>query len=346
MSKWINKDLFNGFKKQKKQEKEQTGSNLKRSELVWQNPQKGTTETPKTYEGRLLADPKDDLGKPYRKFLYHMWQAGDKKWNFILCTKTFDMTNFCPCCAINNKLYKGTEDDKKMAFQIKRKEKFVTNFYIVNDPRDSDREEDERVNGTVRLYEFPSKVEQIIKKEIIDDKEGYGAEIFDPGPDGRNFLIKVLSTKKDAKGKEWPDYSMSGFSRSQSAVADSDEEIDKIMEKRIDLEKYIRSMSMKKEKVIEILQNEFLWELVEDQAKNSGYLEGYEVPKKEERKKDEKPDPEDDIDDSIWDSNDSDNDSTNDDDTDTDTDDTDSADSDTDTDDDGDEDLLAELDDL
>lgn len=343
MSKWIKKDLFNDFKKKKKQEKEETSSNLKRSELVWENPKKGTTEKPKIYEGRLLADPKKDLAMPYRKYLYHMWQAGEK-WNFVLCPKTFDMTNFCPCCAVTVKLYNGSKDDKKQAYFLKRKEKFVTNFYVVKDPRDEDREDENRVNGTVKLYEFPSKVEQIVKKEITDDKEGYGAEIFDPGPEGRNFLIKVLSTKKDRNGKEWPDYSMSGFSRSQSALADSDDEIEKIMEQRIDLDKYIRSMQMKKEKVIELLQNEFLWELVEDQAKSSGYIEDNEEEPKEEKTKEEKTsDPEDDIDDTNWELDDSGNDS---DDEETDNEETDAADSDSDEDDDDDDDLLAELDDL
>lgn len=296
MSKWINKDLFDDFRKEKVEEKDSSGS-FRRSDMLWDTPQKGTVEQAKVYEGRFLQDPK---GKFYRKYLYHMWQSGEN-WIFALCPKTGtseDMKNYCPLCSANAKLYNGTGQDKKQAYQIKRKERFVGNWYIAKDPRDTEKDDENKVVGKVRLYEFPAAVEKKLKNEVVDTDEGYGTQIFDPSEDGRNFIIKVLSTKKDEEGRQWPDYSSSTFSRSQSSIG-SEEEIDALMENRVILDEYIENMEMSKEKMVEILKNEFLWELVEDECLKNGYKdvavekpkeaqEQEEAPKEEAPKDDEK----------------------------------------------------------
>lgn len=285
MSKWIDKELFNDFQKEKTEEKDSDGFN--RSEKLWATPEKGTTENPKVYEGRFIPDPK---GKFYKRYYYHMWQSGDESWNFILCPKSHDWKNYCPLCAATQKLFKGDDSDVKQAYQVKRKEKFIGNWFVVKDPRDADKEDDSKVSGTLKLYEFPGKLEQKLKKEITDKKEGYGADIFDPGEEGRNFIIRVLATKKDKKGKIWPDYSNSSFSRSKSAIAESDEDIKDVMGKTVDIEEYITNMSVPKEKVVDILKTEFLWDLVMDEAVNQGYEDdGSEPEKNPEKEKEEKP---------------------------------------------------------
>ena len=295
MSKWINKELFDDFQKEKTEEKDNEG--FSRSNLLWNTPEKGTVENPKVYEGRFVPDKN---GQFYKRFYYHMWQSGDESWNFVLCPKTNDWKNYCPICSATQKLFKGDEADKKQAYQLKRKEKFVGNWFVVKDPRDADKEDGSKVSGTLRLYEFPSKLEQKLKKEITDTKEGYGLEIFDPSEDGRNFVIRVLATKKDKFGKSWPDYSNSSFARSRCAIAETDKEIDSIMETTTDIEEYINNMSVANEKVVELLKNEFLWDLVMDEAVNNGYEDdgtrpeegagkGDDKPKKEENKEKEEP---------------------------------------------------------
>lgn len=279
MSKWIDKELFDDFQKEKTEEKDNEGF---RSENVWATPEKGTTENPKVYEGRFLPDPK---GKFYKRYYYHMWQSADESWNFVLCTKSFDWTNYCPVCSATQKLFKGDDNDVKQAYQIKRKEKFVGNWFVVKDPRDADKEDDSKVSGTLKLYEFPSKLEQKLKKEITDRKEGYGYEIFDPGEDGRNFIIRVLATKKDKNGKIWPDYSNSSFSRSKSAIAESDDDIQAIMDKCIEIEEYINGLKTPKPKVVDTLKAEFLWDLIMDEAVNQGYEDDGEPQPEPEKEK-------------------------------------------------------------
>jgi len=286
MSKWIDKELFDDFQKEKIEEKDNDGG-ANRSAKLWPTPEKGSIENPKVYEGRFVPDPK---GKFYKRYYYHMWQAGDESWIFILCPKTHDFKNYCPFCSVTSKLYAGgTKSDKAQGYNIKRKEKFVGNWFIVKDPRDQDKEDESKMANTLKLYEFPGKVEQKLKKEITDKSEGYGLTIFDPSDEGRNFIIRVLSTKKDDRGKQWPDYSNSSFSRTRSAIAETDEGIQAILDIATDIEEYINDMSISDSKMVEILKNEFLWDMVADEATKNGFEDDGSRPKEE--KKEEKPEP-------------------------------------------------------
>jgi len=285
MSKWINKELFQDFTKQKKSEADapQTGG-VRRSDLVWKTPEKGTVDKPKVYEGRFIPD---GSGKFYEKYSYHMFLCGDK-WAFSICPKTYNFENYCPFCSATSKLYQGTAADKKMAGNYKRKDKFVSNFFINSDPRDVDVEPEDKVGKTVKLYEFPGKVEMKLKEEITDTKNGYGYKIFDPGEDGHDFILKVLSTKKDVNGKIWPDYSSSTFARASEAIG-TDDEIEKIMKSTTNLDEYIKGLEVPKDIIIKWLKAEMLYEIVEDEIiRANGAKEVADKAK-------------DDIDDSMWD---------------------------------------------
>ena len=310
MSKWIKKDLFESFQKEKIDEKE-TPQGFNRSNLLWETPEKGTVEQAKIYEGRFVPDIK---GEFYKRYFYHFWQSGET-WNFVKCTKTpEDFKRYCPFCSAVSKLYGGTKQDKSHAYNLKRKERFVGNFFVAKDPRDEDRDEEKKVVGKIKLYEFPAAVEKKLKNEITDREQGYGVQIFDPSENGRNIIIKVTATKKMDDGRQWPDYSNSTFSRSQSAIANTEEEIDKLMSTCTNLVDYIDSMETPKEKMIEILKSEFLWELVEDECVKYGFEdveesgnesekksvkkeekkteESFDTGKKEEKKKEQKKKPE------------------------------------------------------
>ena len=291
MSKWIKKELFKDFQEEKKKEADapQQQFGLRRSDLVWETPQKGSSERPKVYEGRFLPDPK---GNFYKKYSYHMFQSGEK-WAFILCPKTQAFENYCPVCSVTSKLYQGSPADKRMAGSYKRKEKFVSNFLVVNDPRDPERDEEKRVNGVVKLYEFPGKVEMKLKEEITDVKNGYGYKIFDPSEEGHNFILKVLATKKDQKGNIWPDYSSSTFSRNSNSIG-TDSEIDALMKTCTDLDDYINNLTVDDERIEEVLKTEMVWDMIASEwAKVRGLTE--------EKPEIQAPALEDDIDDSVWD---------------------------------------------
>ena len=256
-SKWIQKALFENYVAEKEKE-EAPQQFVKRSDKVWPTPEMGTAEKAKVYEGRFIPDPK---GRFTKKYFYHGFKVGDKFKSFI-CEKSFGMDNYCPWCVATQKLYMGNENDKKTAANYKRKSRNVGNWYVVDDPRDAARDEDKKMKDTVRIYEFPDKVDSKIKAEITDKKNGLGPAIFDPGEDGYNFLLKAKATKKDAQNKVWPDYADSSFARKAYALG-TDKEIKTIMESTYDLDEYLATMKITDEDTVNLLKTEMLWELVE-----------------------------------------------------------------------------------
>jgi len=217
---WITDEMFNSWMKDR--EKEQT----KFYEESWQPKERGTTTVPKVYEGRFLPDLN---GTMYKKYFYHMYQNDAGEWIYVICPKTYDFQDFCPLCYVTTKLYQGSEKDKELARKYKRKYKYVGNFFVVNDPRDSEgTEEDQAWAGKVYMYDFPSKLESKLAAEL-KEKDGLGKLIFDPGQNGFNFLIKVKTTGDGPNS--FPEYSDSCFARKASALG-TNKEIAKIMETR------------------------------------------------------------------------------------------------------------------
>jgi hypothetical protein len=259
MSKWINKDVFGKFQEQKKEEKEAPRSTVRRSEFVWPTPDKGTDTEAKVYKLRFMPDPD---GNFYKHYYYHMYKSADR-WMFIICPKTDNFENFCPFCTVTSQLYMGTQADKRLANNYKRKKKFVGNVLIVNDPRDGEREEDKKCNGLVKLYEFPQKVEMKLKEEITDP-EGLGIQIFDPSKDGFDFVLKVLATKRDENGNSWPDYAQSNFVRRASPAADSDAQIEDLMKTCVSVNEYLDGMKKDESEIEKLIKAEMLYDMVKD----------------------------------------------------------------------------------
>lgn len=264
MSKWLKQDAYEMFATEKSQEADSTDTQNS-SYRKWKNPQMGTQDRAKEYKVRLLPDPKNGF---YKKYFYHGFTVGEK-FQYILCEKTFDMDAYCPWCDANKVLYQGNDTDKKKAADYKRKERFVTNVFIIDDPRDVDVKDDAyKVNGTNRLYEFPATVESKIRNEITDRENGYGMGIFDP-ENGYDFILKIKAKPKDKNGKEWPDYGDTMFARRASAMCD---DIDKAMESRYALDDYIESMKVPVSEHEKLLKAEMLWDDVS--ANFNRYLKG------------------------------------------------------------------------
>lgn len=282
MSNWIDKDLFQKFAQAKETEGDQQSGDQsnRRYGLVWKNPEMGTPEKPKVYTGRFLPDPD---GIFYKKYHYHMFRSGEK-WNFLLCDKTFDFNNFCPWCYATQQLYMGSKQDKLAAKNYARKDKFTGNFYIVEDPRDVEipsEDEEKKVSGKVRIYDFPGKLESKIKAEITDKQNGLGHLIFDPSGEGYNFIIKVKSTKPAGEDKKvWPDYSDSVFARRPTALG-TDDEIKVIMTSRYKINEYLNSMKRTPQETIDLLNQEMLWDIVAKEYEKNLKIKGIELKEAE-----------------------------------------------------------------
>lgn len=259
MSKWIDKSLFNKFVDERQNDVSDNTGVKRDLKMIWPTPEKGTEAKPKIYEGRFLPDQE---GSFYKKYYYHMHKSGEN-WKYSLCPKTYGMDNFCLYCNLAAKLYTGNKDDKAMAYQYKRKERYVSNFFLEVDERDEERADEDKMIGTVKLYEFPAKIESKLRSEITDKKNGLGMSIFDPSDDGYSFIIKVKSTKQQADGKVWPDYSDSVFARHPHAIAKTEKQIEKIMETCYNIDEYISSMEKPLEEIVKTLKEDMMFDLVE-----------------------------------------------------------------------------------
>lgn len=281
MSKWLRKEDYEMFADQKQKDKENaTNDTVGGFYKKWRNPQMGTQDKAKEYKVRLLPDPTKGY---YKNYLYHGFKSGET-FHYLLCEKTYDMDAYCPFCEVTKILYQGNEADKRKAGEYKRKERFVSNVYVVEDPRDLEtKDEDYKVAGKVLLYEFPATVESKVSNEVTDKEQGYGIAIFDP-ESGYDFILKIKAKPKDKNGKEWPDYGDTMFARNPSAIAE-EEVIERVMGERIDLEEYIKSLRKTPEDLEKLLKAEMLWDDVchtfEKRMKVADSKEAAPVAKKE-----------------------------------------------------------------
>jgi hypothetical protein len=266
MSRWIPDDLFEEYKNEKVNE-QTTTKQYNVSNIVWPSPEKPNDhEKPMNeYEGRFLTDP---TGKFEVKYYYHMWptseltESGKNKWHFNICPKTWDINAFCAECAVSSVLWKGNQDDKNRAKQMFKKERHAINWYVIDDPRDTKIEdEDKKLAGKVMINQIPAKVEAKIKDEVVS-KRGIGKLAFDPGEEGFNFIIKVGCTKPEGKqGKTFPTYDLSGFDRFPKALG-TEEEIEDIMSRRHDLNEFVKNQMKDKKYLYDLLDKELLLDFV------------------------------------------------------------------------------------
>lgn len=287
MSKWIKSDKFKEFANKKAVEAPEEKDN--NFILKWRNPVMGTVEKAKEYRIRLIPDPESEF---YLEYHYHYFVIDDQHY-FIYCPKTEGMDKYCPWCAVSQMLYKGNKEDKKMAMRYRRMKKYITNAFIVNDPRDDDVDDDYKVSNTVRLYEFPATIEKFIKTEITDKQEGYGMAIYDP-ENGYDLIIKINAKKPDKAGKVWPDYSTTAFSRKASAIAPTEKEIEKIMGNTINLKEYLETRKLSWTEHEKLLKIEGFWEDIEDEFKRRLCLTEKPIEKPKEEvpfEPDNKPEP-------------------------------------------------------
>ena len=257
MSKWLNKDKFKAFVN--KRQEDQSSDDQDGFAKKWKNPQMGTVEKAKEYTIRLLPDKQSQF---YLRYFYHYFVT-DEKHHFITCPKTENMDSYCPWCSMAQQLYRGNKEDKAMAKTYSRREKFVGNILILDDPRDDGVDDEYKVKNSVRLYEFPATIESKIKSEITDKTEGYGMAVFDP-ENGHNMIIKIKSKKPDANGKAWPDYADTMFSRSPSSLG-TEKEIDEIMEGTVDLAKHLKDGQLSWQNHEKLLKIEGFWEDVQEE---------------------------------------------------------------------------------
>jgi hypothetical protein len=164
-----------------------------------------------TFTVRLLPFAKD----PSKTF-FHYYQHG---WNSFATgqyTSAISLQTFGERDPIAEERYKilrtGNEEEKEKAKAIVRSEKWLVNVYVVNDPVNPEN------NGKVKMLRYGKQIHNIITDAIEgEDAAELGPRIFDLGPDGVNFRVKV------EKQGDFPTYVSSKFGM-PSAIDNLDED--------------------------------------------------------------------------------------------------------------------------
>lgn len=183
------------------------------------------TEVGNTYTVRLLPNIKDPA-----KTFFHYFTFGWTSFSTGQYITTVSPQTWGDRCPINEYRYKatkmGSEQEKEKASKILRKENWMINVYVVNDPKNPEN------NGQVKLLKFGRQLHKIIMEAIEgDDSDGLGSRIFDLTAKGCDFKIKV-----DKQG-EYPSYSASKFTMPKAIDGMTPDKIETIYNSTNDVEK-------------------------------------------------------------------------------------------------------------
>lgn len=185
------------------------------------------TEAGNTYTVRLLPNVKDPA-----KTFFHYYSYG---WNsfttgqLITCVSPTTWNQRDPIAEERYRILRnGTDKEKEKALAIKRRENWLVNCYVINDPVNTDN------NGKIKIIRFGRQLHKIIMDAIEGEEAAeLGARIFDLSPKGCNLRIKV------EKQGDYPTYVSSKFSTPKEIEGLDEAEFSKIYNGAFDLESYV-----------------------------------------------------------------------------------------------------------
>ena len=172
------------------------------------------TRAGNTYTVRLLPYAKDP-GKTFFHYYNHGWVSyATGQYVQTLSPQTFGDRD--PIAEERFRVLRtGTEEEKEKMSAVRRLEKWLVNVYVVDDPSNPEN------NGKVKLLRYGKQLQKIITEAIEgEDAEEFGARIFDLGPEGVNFKIKV-----EQQG-DYPTYVSSRFTTAGKIDLSEDEQKD------------------------------------------------------------------------------------------------------------------------
>ena len=129
-------------------------------------------------------------------------------------------------------LQHGTEEEKEKAETLIRRESWLANVYVVNDPENPEN------NGQMKLLRFGKQLYKIITDAIEgEDADEFGPKIFDFSKNGCNLKIKV-----ERQG-DYPTYVSSRFAAPSKVPNLTDDQIDDVYTNATDLESVFTARS-------------------------------------------------------------------------------------------------------
>jgi hypothetical protein len=196
------------------------------------------TEVGNTYTVRLLPNVKD----PSKTF-FHYYSYG---WNSLTTGQlvtAISPTTWNQRDPIAEERFRilrnGTEAEKTKALAIKRRENWMVNVYVINDPVNAEN------NNKVKIVRFGRQLHKIIMDAIEGEEAAeLGPRIFDLSPKGCNLKIKV------EKQGDYPTYVSSKFAIPKEIEGLDEDSYKKIYNSAFDLDSYVSVKSYDDLKVL------------------------------------------------------------------------------------------------
>jgi hypothetical protein len=197
-----------------------------------------------TYVVRVLPNIKDP-----NKTFFHYYSYG---WNslatgqLVSCTSPSTWGLRDP---ISEEFFRirrnGTEEEKEKSRALNRKENWLVNVYVVNDPVNPEN------NGTIKVLRYGRQLNKIIMDAIEGEESvDFGPRIFDLSPNGCSLRIKV------EKQGDYPTYVSSKFALPKEIDGLSQDSYEEIYSGILDLESYVPVKSY--DELVEMLNTHYL----------------------------------------------------------------------------------------
>jgi len=162
---------------------------------------------------------------PWKSFIEYSFKGPSGKWYFERSPKSIDKKLPDPAAEYKNKIWNSNQE---LARNIKRKQWYISNIYVVSDPGNPEN------NGKVFLYQYGKKIFDKIQAVMFPDEE-FGEESNDPTNfwTGQNFhmIIKMIG-QGDLRFRNYDD---SKFAK-PTQLFDKDERIEEIWNQQYSLD--------------------------------------------------------------------------------------------------------------
>lgn len=181
-------------------------------------------EVGNVYTVRLVPNV-DSPDKTFFRYFTHAWESFATG-QYISAVSPTTWNKKDPIAEARYSLLKhGSDEEKEKASKIIRRENWLANVYVVNDPKNPDN------NGKLKLLRFGKQLYKVIMEAIEgDDADEFGARIFDLSSNGCNFKIKV-----ERQG-EYPTYVSSRFATPSEIEGMTDNRMEEVYTGIEDLE--------------------------------------------------------------------------------------------------------------
>lgn len=178
-------------------------------------------EIGKTYKLRLIPFV-DDPSKTIVHYIEYGWTSKATD-NYVSAISPSTWQEPCPISEVYRKGFK----DRVNTSGIKRREQWLVNVFVVDDPSHPEN------NGTVKVFRYGKQIDKIIQQATVGDlSDELGKAVFDITSNGYDFIVRC------EKQQEFPNYSNSSFARRPSAlpgIGDDEAKITEIYSHLIDL---------------------------------------------------------------------------------------------------------------